>query len=1276
MSEEIKPDRWSQLSDEERSLILRRLNKSSDREKARAIPQRPDPETAPLSFSQEQLWFLDQFEPGVTAYIRPWVLRLRGPLEVPALEKSLAEIIRRHEALRTIFLSSEGQPYQRILPASPFNLHITDLRDEEDPDVRALEIAKQDANTPFDLLSDPLLRIQLIRITGENHLLLLTTHHIAFDGWSERILFKELSELYAPISSGKKPDLPPTSLQFPDFALWQRKSLRGEEFDRLVTYWQTELAGAPPLLRLRTDFDRPKTRSYSGDSVKTILSQELSTAIRSWCQAEGTTLFMTLLAAYNLVLMNNSDADDIVVGGTLSGRNDIQLQDAIGFFVNTLVLRTDLSGDPSFKELIERIRSTVLRALDYQDLPFEKLVEVLNPRRDLSYTPVVQNTLQLRNLPDRGPGIPGLITEEIDLGIQEALFDLSLRIEELPEGLDCRLVYNAKLFSQESARRMLDQFQAVLRSAIVDPEIKISKLRMLDSVQRTTLDRAYTDSLSLRDISSPIVDTRIQEKSNLTGTQLLVWAGQKFRPESLLYNLPYTFTILGLVDQVIFEKAFQTMLDNTDALRTVISEENGIPQQNALDEMSANLEILDFSDVPDPDAAAREWIDSKSTKVFTLSERLFDSALLRVASEKWIWFLHVHHIIVDNTGVQLIFNRLEEIYRDISEGSIPAEHRYPQFEDQITIEKELLSSPTRLAAHEYWLEKLATPSEPLRFFGDHKLKASTQVNRISQSLDLTTCEKLNHLAESKAFFQRSLNATLTNLFTGILFTFLYRTTNSNELSIAIPFHNRRTPESLSTIGLFMEVLPLRISIDEGETFSSLMEKVNHEAVETLHHRNFAIGNPFHHPIYEATLNFQIVAVRSFKGSSVEMDRIHTGHEEDTIGLQVRDYGSSGAFTLDFDFHSDIFSEEDQKRSVSYFKRILTSVIENPDQRLDRIELISNRERNTLLYEFNSTDTTYSIETTVINLFEKQVEETPEKIAVVFEDRSLSYRQLNSKANQVANKLQQMGLVPDDPVGVFLERSPEMIVGILAILKAGCGYLPLDPNHPRERLRYILGDSGTNVVLTQSTLRDRLPGRRLRTLNLDDWIEFKYENDFNLPLAAGPDDLAYVIYTSGSTGLPKGVMVEHHSLSNFNEWAGENWEIGPRDHVLQFTSISWDAHIEEIFPSLSRGATLVLRTESMIETIQTLFEAIDRENITVLDLPTAYWHEVVEAIDSQALRLPSSVRLVIIGGDTCQFFGPTTQHLWCYRVHLHHYPGRPVDKICTRNYYSPYWETNQ
>ena len=357
----------------------------------------------PLSFAQQRLWFLDQFEPGNSVYNVPSALRLTGPLNFNALQQSLQQIVHRHEALRTTFALIEGEPVQVIPAAVPVLLPLLDLQ-SLDPDSRKAEARRlidEEAQRPFDLEQGPLFRASLLRLSEEDHILLLSLHHIVSDGWSQGVLRRELVALYRAGCHGQPSELPDLPLQYADYAVWQRQWLQGAALARQVDYWKAHLAGAPSFLELPTDRPRPAVKSFRGARRGLQLSQALTSSLSELSQREGATLFMTLLAAFQTLLYHYSGQSDIVVGTPIANRTRSEVEGLIGLFMNTLALRGDLSGDPRFTALLGRVRESALGAYAHQDLPFEKLVEELKPERSLSHSPVFQVMLILQNAPGR-----------------------------------------------------------------------------------------------------------------------------------------------------------------------------------------------------------------------------------------------------------------------------------------------------------------------------------------------------------------------------------------------------------------------------------------------------------------------------------------------------------------------------------------------------------------------------------------------------------------------------------------------------------------------------------------------------------------------------------------------------------------------------------------------------------------------------------------------------------------------------------------------------------
>jgi amino acid adenylation domain-containing protein/non-ribosomal peptide synthase protein (TIGR01720 family) len=742
-------------------------------------------EPLPLSFTQQRLWFLQQLDPGSAAYHIPGAIRLHGQLNLSALERSFQEIVRRHEALRTNFTIRADRPVQIVRIDSPWSPTVVDLQHlpASDQEIEAQRLATTQVETPFDLAKDCLLRVTLLVLSETEHILLFCMHHIVSDGWSMGVLVREFAALYNAFCQGLPSSLPDLPIQYVDFAVWQRQWLQGDVLQAQLHYWQTQLANAPTLLELPTDRPRPSVQGWQGATHSFILSLELTEAIASLSQHERVTPFMLLLAAFDILLYRYTGQMDILVGSPISNRNRSEIEGLIGSFINTLVFRANLSGNPSFRELLARVREVSLGAYAHQDLPFELLIEALQLERDLSYSPLFQVMFVLQNAPASDLELPDLTLSAVKTGSQVSTFDLTLSMEQTDEGLLGSWEYSTDLFDAATIARMTQHFQTLLDGIVAQPDLPIARLPLL-----------------------------------------------------------------------------------------------------------------------------------------TLAE----------------------------------------------------------------------------------------------------------------------------------------------------------------------------------------------------------------------------------------------------------------------------------------------------------------------------------ERQ-LLHEWNDTQADYPRDLCVHQLFKQQAKRTPDAIAVEFADRHLTYQELNTRANQLAHYLQARGVGPEVLVGIHMERSLDLIVGLLGILKAGGAYVPLDPNYPQERLEFILSDSKLSVLLTQKYLGERFPNLDIPVVCLDtDSLSIGKHSPVDPSHTATPENLAYAIYTSGSTGQPKGVEIEHRSLLNFIQAAIGEYGLQESDRILQFASISFDVAAEEIYPALSCGATIVLRTEEMLSSVATFLECCQEWHLTVLDLPTAYWHQLTTALATEQLRLPPTVRLAIVGGERML---PTQLQLW-------------------------------
>jgi amino acid adenylation domain-containing protein len=441
----------------------------------------------PLSFAQERLWFLDRLQPGSAVYNVSTAMRLRGVLDARALERALGEVVRRHEALRTTFAEMDGAPVQVIAPFAGFALPVDDLAplDDADREAEVRRRATAASAEPFDLAMGPLFRARLLRLGDQDHVLLIGMHHVASDGWSLGVLFRELSALYGAYGNGEPSPLAELAVQYADFAAWQRARLHHAALERELGWWRARLAGAPALLALPTDHPRPAEQSFRGAHERVGVSAALLERLRALGRAEGATLFMVLLGAWQVLLARYAATDDVVVGTAAAGRERRETEGLIGFFVNTLALRTDLAGDPPFRELLRRVRETTLGAFEHQEVPFERLVGELQPERSLSHAPVVQVAFALDQGESGAPAFAGLRAEGVGADAGTTKLDLTLSLGTRPEGgLRGALSYATALFLPETIRRMAAHLGRVLEQLAADPDVRLSRIGLLDDGER------------------------------------------------------------------------------------------------------------------------------------------------------------------------------------------------------------------------------------------------------------------------------------------------------------------------------------------------------------------------------------------------------------------------------------------------------------------------------------------------------------------------------------------------------------------------------------------------------------------------------------------------------------------------------------------------------------------------------------------------------------------------------------------------------------------------
>ena len=527
-------DRLAGLSREQRALLFEQIRRRKEKERAAAPPDRiprrpPGLDPVPLSFAQERLWFIDRLQPGMTAYNIPQALLIRGELSPAILQALFGEIVRRHEALRTTFREVDGRPVQVIAPAGGWTLPLVDLSalPGEARTAEAERLAQEEAEMPFDLRHGPLLRATLIRLAPAEHALLLDMHHIVSDGWSMGVLVREITAIYAAAKAGAPSPLPELPIQYADFAVWQRRWLKGEVLARQLAHWRQALAGAPVSLELPADRPQPAERTFAGARLRAPFGPGFTRDVAQLARRHEATPFIVLLAGFQALLARLTGSEDLAVGSPIANRNRAEIEPLIGFFVNTLVLRGDLAGDPAFAELIARTRKATLEAYAHQDLPFEQLVEELKPERQLAVNPLFQVLFAVQNAPVGTMELPGLSLGPLAFDPGVAQFDLELGFWEHGEGLEADLVYSTERFDPATARRFGAHLETLLRGLVADPGRRISEAPLLSAGERQQLVREWNDTGRESDPAAALVHEIVFRQAELTPRDAAVEHGDE-----------------------------------------------------------------------------------------------------------------------------------------------------------------------------------------------------------------------------------------------------------------------------------------------------------------------------------------------------------------------------------------------------------------------------------------------------------------------------------------------------------------------------------------------------------------------------------------------------------------------------------------------------------------------------------------------------------------------------------------------------------------------------
>jgi len=689
----------------------------------------------------------------------------------------------------------------------------------------------------------------------------------------------------------------------------------------------------------------------------------------------------------------------------------------------------------------------------------------------------------------------------------------------------------------------------------------------------------------------------------LTKAQELIWVGQQLNPGTPLYNTIFRYDVLGLIDEQCFRKALDALILSSDTLRTTFHKIDDEPVQvvNEAYAFKYELPIVDFSRDDHWEQLVDVWISNEKQKNLNLEERCFEIALIRTP-KNYIIYINQHHLITDGATAQYLYERLSYWYVFYKPESIVDEPKaFNLFNNYVEIENTSRSVTALQKEKEYWESKLNQLDAPANLYYANKSKFNTKAKRLIVGLSKERTEKIVGLADRDGIRSLMKPITLLNIFTTVGFAFAYLLTKKEQVVIGSAFHNRTSLESKNSLGLFTELFPLSVFFEEEDTFLSLFNKAREESFSFLKNAKPGLSSTELSKSFNVLVNYIPMTHKNFDEIETKTHWLLPDHSDTHhhLKIQLADYDNSGELKAHFDFIEDAFSDVDIEKIPEQFFNLIDQFIENPDKKIKDCDLLTVDQKEEVISHFSGAQVDYGVEETLIGLFDQKAKEISNNIALKFKNTHLSFRDLSERSNRLANYLISIGVSSGDIVGLLLERSYDMVIGILAIQKAGAAYLPIEPIYPEGRIKYVLEDSGTNVVLTHRKHQNQLDVFQGVTVNLDSAGEEFEKCRTSIVNKAKLDLPAYVIYTSGSTGKPKGVVVSHKAIRNRILWKQDTFPITTTDKVLQKTPFSFDVSVWEFMWPMITGAQLVIAKPEGHKDNLYLENLIKKEEISIV-----------------------------------------------------------------------------
>ena len=1177
---------------------------SEAEEKGILIPAAPAAERYPLTASQHTMWMMHYTGSSGTLSNIPGVTQISGPLNIPALRRALNEIICRHDALRMVFSIEDGDVYQRPADTAELEVPLIDLSgmDVAERDRRAAEIKTENGLHRFDLSKAPLIRTVLVKLTASRYELYINVHHIAIDGWGFSVLFRELAAIYEAFANDKPSPLPPPERQYRDAVVWLEQQSQTAAFAGQVEFWKQKLAGPRPDLHFKLDYERPEQSEHQAARHAFTVPPELTAELIRLGRRENASLFMVLAAIWQTRLFRDTGSSDIITGTAIAGRNHPQLENIIGTFINALALRTDFSGVYSFRELLARVRASALAAYANQDVPFGDIMETVAGE---SRHPVFRNSIILHNMPPPPRRFGGISMTSVEVGNDTSKMDALLYFLERDGQLEGQLEYDSELFAPAHIEQLVHDFLRVARR--ITEDISRSLEACLAEEKETaplsccvigegslclrSIDILRRSGMKVLCLISPDEDNRTWARKN--GVQ---WHHPRDGINEILSGLSFDY-LFSIINSDVLKPEILSM-----PRRAAINyHDSPLPRYAGMystawalmnGERTHGISWHLMTDIVDAgDILKQKAVDiHEQDTSFTLNARCYDAAA-EALSELAVELVEERETRQVQDLSQRTYYSLYQRPPDggvvngaISEEKINALRRALDFGNQpneLGLPKVFVDGELYLLRPDgslYTVDGEETgryAPVPDSITGNPRIRE--MVEHLDQMISRTAPHERFWVRQFEGFHELELpdGATRSTQHHALddlplFLCFLSRFCSQDAFGVGMSVH----PELPA---FFMQTLPLCLQFDLDLSLRENMEKAGLALLRVDKHETCSRDLHMRYPALSKRPEYSLTLSKS------------------GVVCSPRLWEHFRTFQRHADMEAPLFSQ---------------SVLTDSDLRM--------------LETFERRVPGFGESRCVHQLFEAQVKKSPDAVAVESVNGSLTYAELNRRADKVAGHLRSNGVKPGTPVGLFVNRSPEMCIGILGIRKSGGAYVPLDPDYPPVRIQFIIEDARMPLIASVSALQNQLECVECSVFCIDQTAG----NNKAQPLPVDAQNPAYIFYTSGSTGTPKGVVVEHRNVVNHCLASVELYGISSSDRVLQFFSMNFDGSVEELFPAWACGATVVLRTDTLSSSVSEFEEFIAQRRITIVDLPTAYWHEWVRNMRS----VPESMRAVIIGGE--------------------------------------------